>query len=159
MAAEKQKIARHRDARRTASRSGVEVWPRADLSKVREAKPKELLVRFALGAVVSVAAGIVSKGAGPRLGGLFLAFPAILPASLTFVQGKEGTHKADRDAIGAVLGGLGLVVFAALAESTFTRLNPVAVLLFSLLAWLLACGAMYATLAAVRPDDCDRNQD
>jgi hypothetical protein len=136
-----------------------DVLPSADISKIREANPKELLVRFALGAGVSIVAGIISKGAGPRLGGVFLAFPAILPASLTFVQDKEGTRKADRDAMGAVLGGLALVVFAAVAESTFTRLNPALVLLCGLAGWLLACSAMYAILAAIRPDDCDRNQD
>lgn len=133
--------------------------PSGDLSKIREAKPKELLVRFLLGAVVSIAAGIISKGVGPRLGGVFLAFPAILPASLTFVQAKEGTRKADRDAIGAVLGGLALVVFAAVAESTFTRVNSAVVLVCALAGWLLSCGLMYAVLASVRPDDCDRNQD
>ena len=137
----------------------VDVLPSADLSKIRGAKPKELLVRFVLGAAVSVDAGIISKGVGPRLGGVFLAFPAILPASLTFVQGKEGTHKADRDAIGAVLGGLALVVFAAVAESTFTRLNPALALVCSLAGWLVACAAMYVILAAVRPDDCDRTKD
>ncbi|HET6914594.1 MAG TPA: DUF3147 family protein [Acidimicrobiales bacterium] len=142
-----------------AERRPVDLLPSADLSKIRGAKPKELLVRFALGAAVSVLAGIISKGVGPRLGGVFLAFPAILPASLTFVQGKEGTHKADRDAIGAVLGGLALVVFATVAESTFTRLNPALVLLCSLAGWLLACATMYVILAAVRPDDCDRTKD
>jgi uncharacterized membrane protein (GlpM family) len=136
-----------------------DVLPHADLSKVREANPKQLLVRFALGAAVSIVAGIISKGAGARLGGVFLAFPAILPASLTFVQDKEGTHKADRDAIGAVLGGLALVVFAAVAESTFARINSALVLLCSLVAWLVACAVMYVLLAVVRPDDCDRNQD
>lgn len=142
-----------------AERRPVDLLPSFDLSKVRGAKPKELLVRFVLGAAVSVVAGIVSEGVGPRLGGVFLAFPAILPASLTFVQGKEGTHKADRDATGAVMGGLALVVFAAVAESTFTRLNPALVLLCSLAGWLLACAAMYVVLAAVRPDDCDRTKD
>ncbi len=116
-------------------------------------------MRFALGAAVSIVAGIISSVGGPRIGGVFLAFPAILPASLTFIQQKEGTRKADRDAIGAVLGGLALVVFAAVAESTFTRVNPALVLLCSLGGWLIASGAMYTVLALVRPDDCDRNQD
>lgn len=142
-----------------AERRRVNVLPSFDLSKIRGAKSKELLVRFVLGAAVSVVAGIVSEGVGPRLGGVFLAFPDILPASLTFVQGKEGTHKADRDAIGAVMGGLALVVFAAVAESTFTRLNPALVLLCSLAGWIVACAAMYVVLAAVRPDDCDRAKD
>lgn len=137
----------------------ADVRPSVDLSKLQGAKPKELLVRFALGAGVSIAAALVTKVADPRLGGVFLAFPAILPASLTFVQDKEGTHKADRDAIGAVLGGLALVAFAAAAESLLVRIGPAAGLCCSLAAWLLAAVTFYGVLALVRPDDCDRNQD
>jgi uncharacterized membrane protein (GlpM family) len=118
-----------------------------------------MVVRFVLGAAVSIIAGIISKGAGARLGGLFLAFPAILPASLTFVQEQEGTRKADRDAIGAVLGGLALVVFASVAEDTFTRLPAALVLHLSLIGWIVASVVMYGVLAVLRPDDCDRQQD
>ncbi len=35
---------------------------------------------------------------GPRVGGLFLAFPAILPATLTLLEKKEGKTKACADA-------------------------------------------------------------
>jgi len=136
-----------------------EATPRVDVRKVRDARFKETGARFALGAVVSVVAGIISHMVGARIGGVFLAFPAILPASLTFVQDKEGTRKANRDALGAVLGGFALVVFAAVGESMFGRHNAAAVLAFALTAWLLASFAFYTVLALVRPDKCDRHED
>jgi hypothetical protein len=133
--------------------------PSIDLAKLRQVKPKELLIRFALGAVVSIVAGILSKALGSRLGGVFLAFPAILPASLTFVEEEEGTRKADRDAKGAVLGAAALVGFATVGETLFTRDNPAVVLAAALGAWTVAIFILYAALAAVRPDDCDQDQD
>jgi hypothetical protein len=114
-----------------------------------------MLVRFALGAATSVVAAIVSKAAGARLGGAFLAFPAILPASLTFVETKEGEKKADKDAIGAVLGGLALIAFAGVGESLFTRVNALAVLAAALGAWLAGAGVFYALAALLRPDITD----
>jgi uncharacterized membrane protein (GlpM family) len=133
----------------------VATRPEVDISKIRGAKGKEMLVRFGLGAAVSIVAGIIAKVAGARLGGVFLAFPAILPASLTFVQDKEGTRMADLDAVGAVLGGLALLVFVAVAESMFTRHNSALVLACALAAWLVAISVLYVLLAVLRPDDAD----
>ena len=137
----------------------TEVLPVFEPGEARRANMKEMMVRFALGAAVSILAGIVAKAEGARLGGVFLAFPAILPASLTFVEEEEGTRKASRDAIGAVLGGLALVVFAAVAESTLTRINSILALLAALLGWAAASAVLYAGLAAFRPDDCDISKD
>lgn len=139
--------------------SVADVAPSADFAAVTKAAPRELLVRFALGAAASVIAGILAKALDARIGGLFLAFPAILPASLTIVQEKEGTRKADRDGIGAVLGGVALVVFGCVGEELFTRLNAAATLAACLGAWILASGLLYALLALVRPDDCDKRLD
>lgn len=133
--------------------------PAVDLGKLREVDVKSLAVRFLLGAAISVAAGIIAKTVGPRLGGAFLAFPSILPASLTLIQQRDGTRDADRDAVGAVLGGLGLAVFATIGETTFGRLPAVAVLLLALGVWLASSFALYALLAVMRPDDCDKAQD
>jgi uncharacterized membrane protein (GlpM family) len=133
--------------------------PVLEPGKVREADFKEMLVRFVLGALVSIVAGIISKTVGARFGGLFLAFPAILPASLTFVQEKEGNREADRDAVGAVLGGIALIGFAVVGETLFTRHNPALVLVLALIAWLVAIAVLYSTLALLRPDDCDPAQD
>lgn len=120
--------------------------PEIDLRRLRGVKSSEMLVRFALGATVSVVAGIISTLVGARFGGVFLAFPAILPASLTFVQSKEGTSEADHDAVGAILGGLALLVFAAVGESMFDRHNPALVLAAALAAWLVSTAALYTAL-------------
>jgi hypothetical protein len=45
--------------------------------------------------------------------GLFLAFPAILPASLTLVASQDGRQSAVEEARGAILGAVGLGGFAA----------------------------------------------
>ncbi len=126
--------------------------PQVDVRQVRDVNASEMLVRFALGATVSVVAGIISNAAGARLGGVFLAFPAILPASLTFVQDKEGTGKADRDAVGAILGALALLAFAAVGESMFGRHSAVIVLGVALAAWLISIAILYVALVLLRPD-------
>ena len=69
----------------------------------------------AFGAGIALIAGVVGMRFGPRLGGLFLAFPAVLPASLTLLEKKDGRDKADVDALGAILGSVGMLVFAFVA--------------------------------------------
>ena len=59
---------------------------RFDRAALRSVQPRDLAVRFAFGFGVSVAAGIVTLALGSRTGGLFLAFPAILPARLILLQ-------------------------------------------------------------------------
>ena len=135
------------------------VTPAVELDKIKQVRAGQYLVRFALGAGVSVAAGIVGRSVGARFGGMFLAFPAILPASLTLIQDKEGTRRAHRSAIGAVLGGVGLVVFAVVGEACLGHLQPFAALLVALGAWSVVSVALYTLLAVLRPDDCDRRMD
>ncbi len=67
---------------------------------------RDLAIRFAFGFVVSVLAGLMTVVFGNRIGGLFLAFPAILPASLTLIEQKEGRRQAEGNAVGAVIGAM-----------------------------------------------------
>jgi hypothetical protein len=46
----------------------------------------EYVVRFALGGAMTVIAGLIAARFGPVIGGLFLAFPAIFPASTTLIE-------------------------------------------------------------------------
>jgi Protein of unknown function (DUF3147) len=46
----------------------------------------EYLVRFVLGGAMTVVAGLIAARFGPEIGGLFLAFPAIVPASATLIE-------------------------------------------------------------------------
>jgi drug/metabolite transporter (DMT)-like permease len=135
------------------------VFPVLSLGKLRDVRPRDLAIRFALGAAVSVAAGILGNVFGHRFGGAFLAFPAILPASLTLVQEEEGTRRADRNAIGAVLGAVGMVVFALAGEAGFGRIPGALALLAALAGWIAAAAVLYALLAYVKPDSADRNKD
>jgi uncharacterized membrane protein (GlpM family) len=103
----------------------------------RQAGVRVWLIRFAFGAGVSALAGLVSAFAGPRVGGLFLAFPAILLASLTLVAKEEGLRQARNDARGAVLGTLGLIGFAVVAAVTLTRWTLWAALGAASIAWTI----------------------
>jgi hypothetical protein len=135
------------------------VGPGIELDKVGSLRPRDYLIRFALGACVSIGAGVIAQTVGARFGGVFLAFPAILPASLTLIEEKEGTRRADRNAIGAVLGGIALIVFAGIGEVVFGRL-PAAVALFLVLCgWVGASALLYTLLAVVCPAACDRAKD
>jgi uncharacterized membrane protein (GlpM family) len=116
--------------------------------KLRSMKPRELLVRFAFGAGVSLLAAIVSTVAGPRVGGLFLAFPAILLASLTMMARKEGLHRARDDCRGAALGTLGLFAVARVGALTLPRWPAAAALTAACVAWLVVSLAAYAVVRA-----------
>ena len=85
---------------------------------------RELLVRFAFGAAISATAGFVGLLAGRTAGGLFLAFPAILPAAITLVESKEGTSKAISEMRGAVLGALAMAGFAGIVLALVARIPP-----------------------------------
>jgi hypothetical protein len=68
--------------------------------------------------------------------GLFLAFPAILPASLTLVKKHEGEEAAGDHAAGAVAGSIGLLAFSALVWALAAHLAAWGLLLLATIAWL-----------------------
>ena len=53
-----------------------------DSSALKQTQWHEYLLRFAMGGAITVIAGLIAKRFGPAVGGLFLAFPAIFPASV-----------------------------------------------------------------------------
>jgi hypothetical protein len=99
---------------------------RLNPSALRRTKWYEYGVRFLFGGTITALAGIIAKEAGPVFGGLFLAFPAILPATATLIakheeqkkQGhgldgaRRGREVAGVAAIGAAIGSVGLIAFA-----------------------------------------------
>src|SRR5579862_7907850 len=99
---------------------------RMDISAVLKTKWYEYAVRFVFGGLITVSAGLITKSFGPTVGGLFLAFPAIFPASATLIDkhekekktraGFDGTVRgclaASLDARGAKMGSVALIVFA-----------------------------------------------
>lgn len=136
-----------------------DVLPEFDLGELAQVPVRDYVVRFALGAAISVVAALIANATSARFGGLFLAFPAILPAGLTLTQDEQGTRAADRGALGAILGGVSLVVFAIVAEAALTRLPAAAALALALGGWLLAALGCYGLLALVAPQTCDKGRD
>ena len=123
---------------------------RAKLSAVRETTLREQVVRFVLGGLVTVAAGLIAKGFGPVWGGLFLAFPAIFPASATLIESHErkkrsggqertlrGREAASLDALGSAIGSIGLFAFAMVLWKFLPRHNAPGIIALASAAWLL----------------------
>jgi nicotinamide-nucleotide amidase len=116
-----------------------------DLEKIKAVRPREYLIRFAFGASISVIAGILTLAFGPRFGGLFLAFPAILPATLTLLQKKDGLAQATADVRGAVIGSIGMIAFAIVAMLLVPR-SPAGGLAAALGAWVAVSAVVYMAL-------------
>jgi hypothetical protein len=113
-----------------------------DWSKVGQVRPGELGIRFGFGAGIALIAAVAGAAFGPKVGGLFLAFPAILPASLTLIEKKEGVTKAWSDASGGALGSVAMAAFA-LTIMLLLRVNPVLALGLALIAWILVATGLY----------------
>jgi hypothetical protein len=122
---------------------------KADISALKKTKWHEYILRFAAGGVITVATGLIAKRYGPAIGGLFLAFPAIFPASATLVEKHErekklkagiarsmrGRHAAALDARGAMFGSVGLCFFALVVWKTLQLLAAPATLTLALAVW------------------------
>lgn len=122
-----------------------------DLGSLREIRLRALALRFAFGAAVSVVAGLVGIAVGQRAGGVMLAAPAVLPATLTIIERHEGRGPAVTEVQGAVLGAVALIGFAVVAAASMARLPLAAVLLGALAAWAAAAIGGYLAQAAVLP--------
>jgi hypothetical protein len=131
----------------------------ADLSALTRTKWYEYALRFLFGGVITVVTGILAKRYGPVFGGLFLAFPAIFPASATLIEKHEKEKKrkagifdsirgrlaAALDARGAAQGCVGLMCFAAVVWKMAPAWNGALTLMLAsgtwffvaLLTWLI----------------------
>ena len=121
-----------------------------DPSALRKTRWHEFGVRFLSGGLITAATGMIAKEFGPGVGGLFLAFPAIFPASATLIEKHEkqkkeraGVHGSARgrkaaavDAAGAAIGSIGLLVFALLVKRLLVSHSPWLVLTGSTGVWL-----------------------
>jgi hypothetical protein len=99
---------------------------RFNVTALRQTRWYEVLTRFLLGGAITVATGLIAQHWGPVIGGLFLAYPAILPSGATLIEKHEREKKrragivhtirgrlaAAVDVRGAALGSLALAVLA-----------------------------------------------
>ena len=125
-------------------------------SALRHIRWYQYAVRFALGGAMTVIAGFIAARFGPVIGGLFLAFPAIFPASATLIEkhvrerkekaglsgARRGREAAALDAAGAVLGSIGLAAFAVIIWLGIERSAPLALLLATAV-WLVVAIAAW----------------
>jgi hypothetical protein len=114
---------------------------------LKKPKPWEYALRFAFGGLIAVAAHLIAEAYGPRVGGLFLAFPAIVPASLTLMKEHDGRRATVEDAKGSCLGSLAMISFAAFVLLAVEAPPPLALggalVLWAMVAvgtWLLVFG-------------------
>jgi Protein of unknown function (DUF3147) len=128
-----------------------------DFSAFGRTKWYEYAVRFLFGGTITVIAGLLAKQFGPAFGGLFLAFPAIFPASATLVEKHEkekkqragilhtsrGRQAAAVDAAGAAMGSLGLALFGFTIWKLLPVWSPWAVLLCGTVGWLVTSFALW----------------
>jgi len=122
-----------------------------DTSGLKATNWRQLLLRFIFGGLITAAAGIIAKIYGPAIGGLFLAFPAIFPASATLIEkheqerkqkaGVRGAVRARKavasDAAGASMGAIGLLAFALLVQKLIVSHRPSLVIIAATAVWML----------------------
>jgi hypothetical protein len=121
----------------------VEQRPGINVETIRDLSARELAYRFAAGALTSVAAAALTLALGARVGGIMLAFPAILGASLTLIAEEEDRGEAREDARGAVAGGLAMALFAGVAALTLGHVSGAVALLLATAAWFVGAFALY----------------
>jgi len=124
---------------------------------LKESRPHEYVMRFVFGGLCTAAAGLIAKKFGPGVGGLFLAFPAIFPASSSLVESHEKRRKQETglqgerrgrdaaavDAAGAALGAIGLIVFALMVWRLLEGRSAAGVIAAATLAWAVTAGAAW----------------
>jgi uncharacterized membrane protein YfcA len=128
-----------------------------DTSGLKESKWYEYLIRFLFGGIVTVLAGTIAKRYGPEIGGLFLAFPAILTASATLIEKHEKEKKEEAgmkgavrgklaagvDAIGASMGAIGLVVYALVVWRMLPDYGTATVLTIATIVWFVTAVSVW----------------
>ena len=120
------------------------------LAALKQTKAHQYGVRFLVGGLCTVAAGLIGKHFGPAIGGLFLAFPAIFPAGASLIESHEKENKqmigangalrgrlaASIDSAGAALGCIGLIGFAVTSWWLLTSYRATLAITIATLVWL-----------------------
>jgi hypothetical protein len=142
------------------------------LSALRRTKWYEVILRIIFGGLATVATGIIAKSYGPVVGGLFLAFPAIFPASATLVEKHEkakkqrahidGVNRAQRavalEARGTAMGSIGLGAFAIVVWQFLSGRPAWLVLTAATLTWLITSLLIWKLRRVVRGNLLAKNR-
>ena len=132
-------------------------------SPIFKTKWYEYATRFLLGGLITAGAGLIAEKWGPSVGGLFLAFPAIFPASATLIEKHEKETKQAKgvagavraksaaavDAAGASIGSIGLLVFALVGAAFLPDRSPLVVLLLATIAWFVVAAFFWRLRKAI----------
>jgi hypothetical protein len=94
-------------------------------------------------------AGVVSVLAGSEPGGILLAFPAILPATLTLIEKEETERQAEDLDLGSILGAAALASFAIVVWQYMDGGSAPVVLLLATGGWLLTAVILYLRLRLI----------
>jgi hypothetical protein len=136
-------------------------WRFSALSKV---KWTDVATRFLFGGAITAIAGLLAQHFGPTFGGLFLAFPAIFPASVTLLAKKEEEKKAKQgmkgnrrgrqaaalEARGAIFGCVGLASFGLIVWKLSEEWNAAGVLGLATVAWVAISIALWSLTRKAR---------
>ena len=136
----------------------------ADFSVLRRTKWYEYAVRFLFGGIITAITGIIAKKFGPQVGGLFLAFPAIFPATATLLEKhekqkkqrkglngtKRGRQAAGVDAAGAAMGSGGLLIFALIVWKLLPGNPGSMVLAGATLSWVIVAISIWTAAEKLR---------
>jgi hypothetical protein len=128
------------------------------LTALRQTGWTELVLRFLLGGGITASAGFIAMKFCPVIGGLLLAFPAILPAGLTLVEkhedqkmaekgmrrGRRGRQAAAATAAGAILGSCGMIMFGFIVWQLAPYYQPWIVLGSATLVWSAVALCLWA---------------
>jgi hypothetical protein len=131
--------------------------PALDFSSLKSAQWWQFAVRFFLGGAITLCTGLISRHFGPVVGGLFLSFPAIFPATATLIARQEtlkkrkagitdrtrGRKAAALDAAGAVFGGWGMVVFGCASWLTLDSYPMALGLALAAVLWLIVSASLW----------------
>ena len=121
------------------------------LDGLKQTQPHEYVVRFVFGGATTLIAALIGRRFGAVVGGLFLAFPAIFPASATLIEthekrrmakaGQDGTLRgrlaASVDARGCSRGCVGLAGFALVVWKGIPSHNATMVIGLATVVWLV----------------------
>lgn len=130
---------------------------RLDTGSLKENRWYEYVERFVFGGIITAITGLIAKKFGPEVAGLFLAFPAIFPATATLVAQHERERKereglpgrlsgravAAVDAAGTAMGTLGLVAFGVYVWKMLPHHSTVFVLLTAIPLWFAVAVAVW----------------